>query len=132
MLRRCIYTSLISLGVAISCCGHVQHFAEQDLNGVMPLQHASYVLALHQSGHVKMIGFSEEGPARAVYNTVSNGWAKIIMDRRRSQDLLSHDGARWIKKCKEEVVRLSLFEEHISLSPAGLTLSRVTRVTVLE
>ncbi len=43
------------------------------------------MLPFHQSGRVKISGVSEEGPARAVYNAVSNDWAKIIMDRRRSQ-----------------------------------------------
>ncbi len=54
-------------------------------NGNVPLQHAHYVVALHQSDRVRMVGFSEVGPARAVYNAVSNDWAKILMDRRRSQ-----------------------------------------------
>ncbi|PBK60550.1 hypothetical protein ARMSODRAFT_1090260 [Armillaria solidipes] len=88
-------------------------------NGNVPLQHASYVVALHQSDRVRMIGFSGEGPARAVYNAVSNDWAKILIDRRRSQDLLSYGGGRWIAQCKEEVLRLPLLAEPISPSPSG-------------
>ncbi len=74
----------------------------------MPLQHASYVLALYQSGRVKMFGFSEERPARAVYNAVSNDWAKIIMDRRRSQVCF---------RCESVVVPMTC------LPVAGFTLS---------
>ncbi|KAK0209680.1 hypothetical protein IW262DRAFT_1416628 [Armillaria fumosa] len=90
-------------------------------NGNVPLQHASYVVALHHSDRVRMIGFSKEGPARTVYNAISDHWSKILMsmDRRRSQDLLSHGGAHYIKQCKEDVLQLSLLEDPISPSPSG-------------
>ncbi|KAK0435833.1 hypothetical protein EV421DRAFT_2038952 [Armillaria borealis] len=88
-------------------------------NGNVPLQRASYVVALHQSDRVRMIGFSSEGPARAVYNAIPNDWAKILMDRRRSQDMLSYGGGCWITQCKEEVLRLPLLAEPISPSPSG-------------
>lgn len=54
-------------------------------NSAAPLQHAPYMVAWHQSHRVRMIGFSEVGPARAVYNALSTKWAKILMDRQRSQ-----------------------------------------------
>ncbi|KAK0479466.1 hypothetical protein EDD18DRAFT_1440725 [Armillaria luteobubalina] len=41
-------------------------------NSNILLKYASYVVAWHQSDRVKMAGFSSEGPARAVYNAVSN------------------------------------------------------------
>ncbi|KAK0492644.1 hypothetical protein EDD18DRAFT_1465212 [Armillaria luteobubalina] len=64
-------------------------------NRNVPLQHASFVVAFHQIDRVRMIGFSKEGPARTVYNAISDDWAKILipMDRRGSQDLLSHGDA---------------------------------------
>ncbi|KAK0438136.1 uncharacterized protein EV420DRAFT_1666428 [Desarmillaria tabescens] len=88
-------------------------------NRTVPLQHAPYIVTLHQSDRVRMVGFSKEESAWTVYNTVSNEWAKILMDRRRSQNLFSHGGARWIKQCKEEVLRVPLFENPILLSQSG-------------
>ncbi|KAK0430909.1 hypothetical protein EV421DRAFT_1855944 [Armillaria borealis] len=85
-------------------------------NDTAPLLHAPYMVAWHQSRRVRMIRFSEVGPARAVYNAVSTKWAKILMDRQRSQELLSHGGGRWIEQCKEEVLRRPLFQDSISPS----------------
>ncbi|KAK0229587.1 hypothetical protein EDD85DRAFT_794072 [Armillaria nabsnona] len=55
-------------------------------NSTVPLQHAPYMVAWHQSHHVRMIGFSKVGPAWAVYNALSTKWVKILMDRQQSQD----------------------------------------------
>lgn len=51
------------------------------------LEHALYIVAMHQPEHdrVRMIGFSTEGAARAIYNAASNQWPKVLVDRRRSQ-----------------------------------------------
>ncbi|PBK60569.1 hypothetical protein ARMSODRAFT_1009265 [Armillaria solidipes] len=86
-------------------------------NGAAPWQHASYMVAWHQSHRVRMIGFSEVGPARAVYNAVSTKWAKVLIDRLRSRkELLSDSGGRWIMECKEEVLRRPLLQDSISPS----------------
>ncbi|KAK0465761.1 hypothetical protein IW261DRAFT_1152607 [Armillaria novae-zelandiae] len=80
------------------------------------LQHAPYVVAWHQSHRVRMIGFSEVGPAQASYNVISTNWAKVLMDRQQSRDVLSHGGGGWIKECKEEVLRRPLFQDSVSQS----------------
>ncbi|SJL18022.1 uncharacterized protein ARMOST_21593 [Armillaria ostoyae] len=87
-------------------------------NGNVPLQRASYVVALHQSDRIRMIGFSSEGPARAVYSVVSNDCRGTDVTS-TSKNLLSCGGGRWITQCKEEVLRLPLLAEPISPSPSG-------------
>ncbi|PBK80680.1 hypothetical protein ARMGADRAFT_1039839 [Armillaria gallica] len=88
-------------------------------NGNVSLKHASYMVALHQSDCIRMVGFSEVGPAWAVYNAVSNDWAKILIDRQRSQDLLCYGSGHWIMQCKEEVLWLPILAEPISALHSG-------------
>ena len=50
----------------------------------MPLV-GPFVVAYHQTDRVHMVTFSTEGSARATYDTVSNDWAKVLMDNRHLQ-----------------------------------------------
>ncbi len=55
------------------------------LQSTTPLQTASYIVAFHQNNRVRMLGFSEERAACAVFGAVSDEWAKVLMNKRYSQ-----------------------------------------------
>jgi hypothetical protein len=63
------------------CQDRISHM--DAFNGSTPLQYAAYVVAFHNVDCVKMIGFSKEGPARAVFNAISNIVSRILIDRRQ-------------------------------------------------
>lgn len=56
-----------------------------DLGDAALVQHAPYVVVLHQGGHVRAVGFSKEETGRMFYNAASTEWARILFDRRHSQ-----------------------------------------------
>ena len=51
----------------------------------VPLKTALYVVAIHHSDIIRMIGFSEEGHARALYDSVATPWAKVLMKTKKSE-----------------------------------------------
>ncbi|KAK0479468.1 hypothetical protein EDD18DRAFT_846425 [Armillaria luteobubalina] len=103
-------------------------------NGNVPLQHASYVVAFHQIDHVRMIGFPKEAPARAVYNAISDGLAKMLMpmDRRRSQIYSLMVVLSISSNARKTSCNCLYWKGPFHCRPAGHTLLRFTKRTVLE
>ncbi len=82
---------------------------------------ASYIIAFHQSNHVKMLSFSEERAACTVFGAVSDEWAKVLVNRRHSkvsfwadvccnvanqlEALASYGSVYYVRQCKQEVLR---------------------------
>lgn len=54
------------------------------LDETVPLQHADYIVVFLGRNGISMIGLSEEKPARAAYDAISNEWPKVLIRQRDS------------------------------------------------
>jgi len=52
---------------------------------MVPLKNAHFVLAIHHTDTIRMVGFSEEGHAGAVYDSLWAFWAKVLMNTKTSE-----------------------------------------------
>ncbi|KAK7043943.1 hypothetical protein VNI00_008109 [Paramarasmius palmivorus] len=85
---------------------HVEQCREKisAVKTTMPLDKASFIVAVYRDGDVRMIGLTTEEDARNVYDAISNDWARIIFDRQRSKTLLSYvENAQWNQLCEDEI-----------------------------
>lgn len=50
----------------------------------VPLKNAHFVLAIHHTDTIRMVGFSEQGHAGTVYDSCAF-WAKVLMNTKTSE-----------------------------------------------
>ncbi|KAK0219549.1 hypothetical protein EDD85DRAFT_342911 [Armillaria nabsnona] len=80
------YEVLVSYGSSYytkQCEGEVREL--DALQGTSSLQTASYIVAFHQKDHVRMLGFSEERAACAVFGAVPDELARVLVNRWHSE-----------------------------------------------
>ncbi|KAK0479467.1 hypothetical protein EDD18DRAFT_1440727 [Armillaria luteobubalina] len=68
------------------------------LQSTTPLESATYIVAFHQRDRVRMLGFSQEQAARAVYSAISLEWANVLMNRQQSQPLQSYGDSYHVRQ----------------------------------
>lgn len=99
------------------------------------LPYELYLVALHQNGHVRIIGLATEGSARSVYDTISRTWAKALIDRAQDKVgvqksligtythwdmklLLSYGNKIYIQECQEAAHKLNRIHNIVPLQTA--------------
>lgn len=75
---------------------------------ITPLQNAHYIVAFHRDSCVRMLGYVDEVAARAMYETLSQSFAKVLVNKQHFEVSILYYAMRSYVRAESVKVMTSL------------------------